>query len=339
MLTKPWLNLSQPSSLLAQWLCPSCGSRLSRSIRRASTVTSPKVLIKTPPAPDWSTKSSRSKDDYKPQPILRPLGQSDPPKAGENSGVDNRTWRERREDFFNYEKHLDRRKRLTTKMSRPYFRDWTRLKYFNGKQFLSQPKLFKAEAALYFPNFRGYTLQDTRKAVYDTTKALKGKLSIVSFVGGRWAENQVQTFVGQQQNPALEEAVRELKAQGVQRVQINYEDDAVKATLVWLFCRMTKNNYTPDMWPRVFFVRKGVEDEVKISLGQANGKVGYVYLVDRDCKIRWAGSGDASQEEREGLVKVVKRLVEGVDKGREKVMERVAEKPPKIERARAAQVA
>lgn len=47
-----------------------------------------------------------------PQPLNQPIGQSTPPQPGENTGVDTRTWRQRRDDFFDYDKHLARRRQL-----------------------------------------------------------------------------------------------------------------------------------------------------------------------------------------------------------------------------------
>ena len=42
-----------------------------------------------------------------------------------------------------------------------------------------------------------------------------------------------------------------------------------------------------------------------------------MYLLDGECKIRWAGSGVASEEERESLVKSVKTLI--ANKGKKPV--------------------
>lgn len=77
-------------------------------IRRASTSTStqPPSLFKPPET------SYKPDNEHNPKPLDRPLGQRKPPKAGENSGIDTRTWRQRRDDFLNYDKHLERRSRL-----------------------------------------------------------------------------------------------------------------------------------------------------------------------------------------------------------------------------------
>ena len=56
-------------------------------------------------------------------------------------------------------------------------------------------------------------------------------------------------------------------------------------------------------------MRKGVSDYIKESIGLLNGKVGYVYLVDPQCRIRWAASGPSLPDEKEGLVKGLRKLV------------------------------
>ena len=45
-------------------------------------------------------------------------------------------------------------------------------------------------------------------------------------------------------------------------------------------------------------------------MGLLNSRVGYVYLLDSRCRIRWAGSGRAEGGEKEGLVRGVGRLLE-----------------------------
>lgn len=183
------------------------------------------------------------------------------------------------------------------------------MQYHRGKTFLSPAKLFKSEAALYFPNMQGYTIDAPRK-VADVTSVLAGKTSIVSVCSGTWAEQQTLTFVGEKENPGLAKEVERLENGGLQRVWINIEEDWMKAWLVRLFLGWQKKRLKRGEWGRSFVVRRGVEEDVKLSIGMANGKVGYVYLVDGACRIRWAGSGDAAEGEREGLLACVRRLVD-----------------------------
>ena len=183
------------------------------------------------------------------------------------------------------------------------------MRHHRGKTFFSPPKLFKSEAALYFPNMQGYTIDNPSKII-DTTSVLADRISIVSVFSGTWAERQTQTFVGEGENPELAKEVERLKGEGLQRVWINMEEDWMKAGLIRLFLGGLRKRLKPEDWGRSLVVRRGVEEDLKLSLGIANGKVGYVYLVDRACRIRWAGSGDAAEGEKEGLVACVRRLVE-----------------------------
>ncbi|KAL9127859.1 MAG: hypothetical protein Q9217_003350 [Psora testacea] len=234
--------------------------------------------------------------------LKKPIGQPEVPAPGDNSAVDVRPLRERIDDYF------DSREATRTWL-KPYFRDWTMTRHHRGKTFLATPKLFRAEAAMYFPNMQGYTLEDP-KTVYDTTNVLRGKFSIVSVVSEQWAERQAKSFTDPKQNPALASEVERLKVKGLQKVFINIEEDCLKAFIVRLSLGHWRKITPREDWHRTFLVKRGVTDYTRLDIKMTNAKVGHVYLVDGHCKIRWAGCGDATDEEKESLVHCVRRLVE-----------------------------
>lgn len=178
------------------------------------------------------------------------------------------------------------------------------MQYSQGKSFLAPRKLFKADKALYFPNMRGYTLQNA-KEVRDTSSVLAGNVSIVNVYSGTWAERQCRTFFEGSRGQELQDLMNEAR---VQKIDINIEEDWMKAGLIRLFLPNLRRTMDRVLWERYFVVRRGIGQEMREQLGMANGKVGYMYLVDESCKIRWAGSGVAEEDEREGLLAGVKRL-------------------------------
>lgn len=189
------------------------------------------------------------------------------------------------------------------------------MRLHKGKSFLAPPRLFKAERSLYFPNLYGQTLVKPR-ATQDTTPVLEDKISVVSVFSSAWAENQAATFASEKSNPELREVIKR-SGGGAQLVQINVEDNALKAMIIKLFMPRLRKTLGQDNWGRYFLVMKGLTDEIKDHIGLLNSKVGYTYLLDGECKIRWAASGPAEADEKEGLVKGVQRLLEDV-KNKEK---------------------
>jgi mitochondrial ATPase complex subunit ATP10 len=256
-------------------------------------------------------------ENFTPSVLARPLGLEHPPRPGENSPIDSRSLRERHQEFTSYEKALERRRVYLRTFFRPYFQEWRRMDYHKGKSFVSNPRLFKRDKALYFPNVWGQTLakEGDPNGGRDTTPVLMGKVSIIGVHANRWAEEMVGTFIGEKANPTLN-AMLATNQKHLQRLDINLQGDFMRSLIVRFYSGRLRQSIPENRWNKYFMVklprdiRRGLTDEVRDAMGLLNSVVGYVYLVDSDCKIRWAGSGNAWDGEVDGLNAAVQRLLQ-----------------------------
>ncbi|KAL8776072.1 MAG: hypothetical protein Q9194_003391 [Teloschistes cf. exilis] len=291
----------QYKSLLNPSVCSACLRSLQCQWYRRHASTFAQILNSEDPKPD--------ERDLKP--LSRPIGVPHPPQRGENSGIDTRSWSEKRKDSFDYDKHLVRRKELIKQAAKPYFRDWSRVNHHNGKTFLAPSRIFRADKSLYFPNMVGSTLASPAESS-DTTPVFQDRVSIVSVQSGRWAQLQTETFVDAKQHPQLATLLAEDEKRGgpLQRVEVNFEESWMKALIVRMFMGGIRKQRREEEWAKYFLVRRGITDDLRQAIGMSNARVGYVYLVDWMCRIRWAGSANAETGEREDLIAGAKRLVE-----------------------------
>jgi len=190
-------------------------------------------------------------------------------------------------------------------MARPYYRDWKNMRHAEGKTFIAPTKLFRADRALYFPNLQGTTLAEPRDA-QDTTPTLQDRISILSLYSGDWAMKQAHSFT--HKNAELD-ALLNAGNTPLQKVELNVEQTALKAWMIRLFLRGLRKRIPEDDHDKYFMVRRGLEDDIKVDIGVVNNAVGYTYLVDPQCRIRWAASANAGPEEKQSLVKGARRLV------------------------------
>ncbi|KAF2093084.1 hypothetical protein NA57DRAFT_15911, partial [Rhizodiscina lignyota] len=241
------------------------------------------------------------------KPLGRPIGFERPPRTFENDPVDHRSWRARRDDFHNYDKHLEKRKVMFKRMSKGYYKDWANLKYNQGKTFLANPRVFKKSLSLYFPNLIGRTIASAENK--DTTSVLRNKVSVVCMFTSAWAENQIKTFIGQEENPKLREAIASSGGRA-QIVRINVEDNFMKWWMIWATMANLRLTVSREEHDKYFILNRDLPLTVRETLGLSNKNVGFVFLVDEDCQIRWAGCGEANATEREYLVKGLHRLLD-----------------------------
>ncbi|CBX92602.1 hypothetical protein IAQ61_006009 [Plenodomus lingam] len=292
-------------------ICLRCETRMIRSSlqpRFTRTITSAPVLQHPEPEPKPAeaapTPDPKDEDVFIPKPLGRPIGFQSPPRPGENTSVV-----KPKKDYSGMtmsQRNLEKRKDLVEKWGTNYFRDFKNIrKYRSGKTFLANPQIYKKDKALYFPNFHGNTLAEKNA---DTTTVLRGKVSVVNVYSSQWGETQAQSFTGKSVNSKIHEVIAQHPGIA-QMVDINIEENSMKAWIISFFQFRLKSARPKEDWGKYFIVRKGVSERIRETIGLLNGRVGYVYLVDQDCKIRWAGSGYAEDTEMEDMNKGFNRLV------------------------------
>ena len=98
-----------------------------------------------------------------------------------------------------------------------------------------------------------------------------------------------------------------------QYVQINLQENLLKSWLVSLFLSSIAKAVPKELHPTYLVSSQSVE-LVREPLGMTNKHVGYVYLVDENLKVRWAGCADAKVEETRALETCAGVLLSRLDK-------------------------
>jgi mitochondrial ATPase complex subunit ATP10 len=103
--------------------------------------------------------------------------------------------------------------------------------------------------------------------------------------------------------------------------QINLQENVLRGFLVSLFFRSLRNSTPPFLHPTYLLSRQDME-YVREEMGLENKLIGYVYLVDRNLKIRLAGHALPLEQEVKtlawGVEELLKRVNEGIAKDKKK---------------------
>ncbi|KAL7423474.1 Mitochondrial ATPase complex subunit atp10 [Cryptotrichosporon argae] len=231
------------------------------------------------PAPDPNS-------EYTVPPLARPPGTPVPPVAADKS------WAQRKDELLDRERHAASRRALVREATQGYFHDYNRVKRNGGKLWIGPPVLIREDRALYFPNISGKTLLS---APAHTTSLLAGHVSLVTVVNTRVSDEHVRSLAG----PALDDWAR---VPGFRHVTINHQANALKSLLLGLFIGSLRSSVPKDEWG-TYLISSGEWSPIDITgpLGIDNKLLGYVFLVDDACRIRWAGCGQAQGTEADDL--------------------------------------
>ncbi|GAA6064624.1 hypothetical protein JCM10212_006069 [Sporobolomyces blumeae] len=269
---------------------PSSSSHRSTTAQKASASTTQPHLT-----PEEAASKKLEEKDTRPPPYLsRALGINEPPKKGKKSREE---WRA---DLLNREKRVQERRHLVKQVSKGYFHDYNELRHEGGKSYASPKTLIREDLSLYFPDIEGVSLA-TKEKVH-TTDLFEGKVSLVVFSSFRSSEEHINSFV----RPALADMKDEKR---FQYVYINLQENPLKSFLVSMFVASLRKTVPVEYHPTYLLSHQSLE-YLREPLGMPNKHVGYVFLVDWNKKIRWAGCSWATVDEEEALRKCSHVLVE-----------------------------
>ncbi|GAA5903687.1 hypothetical protein JCM5296_002119 [Sporobolomyces johnsonii] len=241
-----------------------------------------------------ASKKIEQKDTPPPPYLSRALGIAEPPRKGQKSRE------ERRADLLNQEKRIAERRHLVKEASRGYFHDYNELRHQGGKAYASPKTLIREDLALYFPDIEGISLATKEKT--HTTDLFERKVSLVVFSSFQSSDEHVNSFV----RPALADMKGEDR---FQYIYINLQENSLKAFLVSMFISKLRKTVPVEQQPTYLLSHQSLE-YLREPLGMPNKHVGYVFLVDWNKKIRWAGCSWATVDEEEALRKCSHVLVE-----------------------------
>lgn len=231
--------------------------------------------------------------------LLKPIGLASKPSV--NVTHESKTFKEKREDLMDPKKNRSRREELKKELAKSSFESVYGFRHTGGKIFTAPPHPFDEQHALYMINLKGKLLGSNE--IGDTT--LYRQLSSQS-------PTLVRLFssaLGQQQIKEFTEGV-DLRSLGVKIVDINVPANWINRLLVKWFGKSIVKSEVGDNADihRYMVASEKISPPLRKSILATNDLAGYLYVVDKNSKIRWATSGPVIENEKNEMLQVLKSL-------------------------------
>ncbi|KAI1310785.1 Mitochondrial ATPase complex subunit atp10 [Mortierella claussenii] len=207
-------------------------------------------------------------------------------------------------DWTDEKKNLETRKELLHDFQSGYFREFSELSRTGSKLWKGTTNMIAADKALYMPNIIGASLKTSEPV--ELVDLIRGKISLVAISETRFGEEQIETFM----KPFLEKWPMTNKSNSkVQLVELNIQENPLKAGLVRMMIPFVRKTIPQERHANYMLHYKSIK-HLKDPLSMQNSYLGYVFLVDSNCKIRWGAHGNATDAELKTLLDSVQRLSE-----------------------------
>ncbi|KAG4304282.1 hypothetical protein PORY_002257 [Pneumocystis oryctolagi] len=242
-------------------------------------------------------KSAQEQEPFYLKTLEHIIGMKEPPFYQKISEKKTRTLKERFNDFLSLEKNRERNKELLKDISKSYWSNIQAMKYHQGKTWIAPKDLFKKDKALYVADFHGTTLSNKISNVASLIES--SPVSLLSVFSSKSGEKHVKSFLSNKLQ----------LIPNIQYIYVNFQEGFLKAALVRMFSATIRSQVLKEHYDKYFFVNK-LPKNIKENMMISNICVGYIYLVDNQCRIRWAGCGNATEEEKEYLITCSQRLIE-----------------------------
>ncbi|ODQ63974.1 hypothetical protein NADFUDRAFT_67339 [Nadsonia fulvescens var. elongata DSM 6958] len=261
--------------------------------------------------------------------LSRPIGLEDAPKSTDpHYHINNKTFKERRSDFFNLEKNKQER----LEINREIFDGTTAAKNISdynstkGKSFFAPDKYFRRDKSLYMPNFLGQTLIDAAASTTVNNEGLEAttdriintnpqegqaelpKVSIIRIHLSSLSQDQCQSYLIDR--PQFQQRWNLVEGKDFQIIDINIPHRWVDEMIVKLSKSSIRSKLAKHRHQNYFIIgkRNKMRKEIVKLFNMEKIHSGHVLLVDNEARIRWASCGPALADERECMWKFVRSI-------------------------------